>query len=73
MFELFYKPPADPTKESALVRKMATLGGRLDCARCHPVRVAVAFQFEDLAAAQYAAATLREQGEHIEGPGDYGA
>jgi hypothetical protein len=30
MFEVYYKPPADPKKESALLERVAEHGGRLD-------------------------------------------
>ncbi len=76
MFELVYKPPADPAKETALTRTVATLGGRLDYREEPPAPghggICLTFEFDDLAAAQHAAARLREQGEHIEGPMDYG-
>jgi hypothetical protein len=76
MFEVYYKPPADAVKESALARQVTALGGRLDY-REEPGEdgrggICLTFEFDNLDAARRAAAKLREQGEHIEGPVDYG-
>jgi hypothetical protein len=30
MFEVYYKPPPDPNKESVLTQRVVSLGGRLD-------------------------------------------
>jgi hypothetical protein len=76
MFEVYYKPPANPVKESALTRQVAALGGRLDYREDAPEQgpegICLTYEFEDFELARRAAAKLREQGEHVEGPVDYG-
>jgi hypothetical protein len=74
--EVYYKPPADPTKESALLKCVAELGGRLDY-REEPngephEGICLTYEFEDLEQAEAAAERLRQRGEHVEGPQDYG-
>ena len=72
MFEVYYKPPADEVKEKTLTKRVQTLGGRFDF-REEPATggICLTYEFDDLAAAEKAAALLREQGEYIEGPADY--
>jgi hypothetical protein len=76
MFEVFYRPPADPPREAALTARVARLGGRLDYreapAEGQPGGICLTFEFEDLGRARAAAETLRALGEHVEGPVDYG-
>jgi hypothetical protein len=76
MFEMYYQPPPDPHKETMATQYVAGFGGRLshreeaheDSRGC----VCLTFEFDDRDQAEVAAATLREQGEHVEGPVDYG-
>ena len=76
MFEVYYKPPADPAKEAALTDRVTALGGRLDYREdangngLSGVCLTYAFDSQDLA--QKAADILRQFGEHVEGPTDYG-
>lgn len=76
MFEVYYKAPANAAKETALTQKVSSLGGRLDYREDtdeqERVGICLTFEFEDFESAQIAAQKLREQGEHVEGPGDYG-
>lgn len=76
MFEVYYKPPTDAGKETNLLQQVSALGGRLDFREEPDERegggICLTFEFDDWEAAETAAAKLREQGEHIEGPGDYG-
>ena len=76
MFEVYYKPPANPAKETALTRQIAALGGRLDyredAKEQAPGGICLTYEFDDLELARRAAEKLREQGEHLEGPVDYG-
>ena len=76
MFEVYYRPPADPSKESALAERVSSFGGRLDYREApgmgEPGGVCLTFEFEDWGRALAAAEALRQQGEHVEGPADYG-
>lgn len=76
MFEVFYKPPANPAKEAAVTDRVAAFGGRLDFredADEHGLGgVCLTYEFDDLEKATKAADTLRQGGEHVEGPVDYG-
>lgn len=77
MFEVYYRPPADPTRESALAERVSRLGGRLDYreapAEGLPGGVCLTFEFNDIDRARDAADALRAQGEYVEGPVDYGS
>lgn len=76
MFEVFYKPPANPAKEATVTDRVAALGGRLDFredADEHGLGgVCLTYEFDDLEKAKKAADALRQVGEHVEGPVDYG-
>jgi hypothetical protein len=76
MLEVFYKAPADAAKEATLTECVSKLGGRLDYreppSAGGPGGVCLTFEFSDLDRAQAAAESLRRQGEHVEGPSDYG-
>ena len=76
MFEVFYKAPANPKRETALTDRVARLGGRLSY-REDPdgngaQSVSLTYEFGSRDQAEAAATALREQGEHVEGPVDYG-
>jgi hypothetical protein len=76
MFEVYYRPPEDPQKEAALTAQVSSLGGRLSY-REPPGEngrggVCLTYEFDDHDQAAAAASVLREQGEHVEGPVDYG-
>jgi len=74
MFEVYYRPPVDPVREAALAERVSKMGGRLDC-REDPTEhtgACLTFEFDDWDRAEAAANSLREQGEYVEGPGDYG-
>ena len=76
MFEVYYQPPADPDKEKALTQRVAALGGRLDYREPSQSEangsICLTFEFSRRDEAEAAARALREQGEHVEGPVDYG-
>ena len=62
-------------KEAALANQVAALGGRLDYREelCNGAdSICLTYEFDDLRSARLAADRLREQGEHVEGPGGYG-
>jgi hypothetical protein len=75
MFEVYYKPPANPTKEAALTSRVVTLGGRLDYREdaTEHTGVCLTYEFDDPDKAAKAAESLRQLGEHVEGPMDYAA
>lgn len=76
MFEVYYRPPADPAREAVLTECVARLGGRLDFRETpddgDAGGVCLTFEFDDPERARQAADSLRERGEHVEGPVDYG-
>jgi hypothetical protein len=76
MFEVYYRPPANPQRDAALSNKIASFGGRLDFLEIpgegESGGVCLTFEFDDPEQARKAAETLRRQGEHVEGPTDYG-
>lgn len=76
MFEVYYRAPADPSREAALAERVSGLGGRLDYREGPdeggPDAVCLTFEFNDPGRAREAADSLRRQGEHVEGPVDYG-
>jgi hypothetical protein len=76
MFEVYYRSPADPDREAALAQRAAELGGRLDYRESAQGQangsICLTFQFGRREDAEIAVRVLREQGEHVEGPVDYG-
>ena len=76
MFEVYYKPPPDPKKEVALTERVSSLGGRLSYRESPDENgmggVCLTYEFDNLDQAELAAESLRQQGEHVEGPVDYG-
>ena len=77
MFEVLYRAPADHAREDGLTRRVAEYGGRLDYREDPDTlgrqTVVLTYEFDALDAAEAAADALRGSGEHIEGPGAYGA
>jgi hypothetical protein len=77
MFEVYYRPPEDPVRESGLTRHVAQLGGRLDYRETpeegKPGGICLTYEFPDIDRARKAADALRAQGEHVEGPVEYGS
>ncbi len=76
MFEVYYHAPADTRKEAALTAQVAKFGGHLSFreipAANGPQNVCLTYEFDEHERARLAACALREQGEHVEGPVDYG-
>ncbi len=76
MFEALYKSPADSRREAAISERVGEFGGRLtyreepDLGGVGPV--CLTYEFDGFPQAQEAASRLRSQGEHVEGPMDYG-
>jgi hypothetical protein len=74
MFEVYYRLPADPRREAALTARVSCLGGRLSYREAPAEKggVCLTYEFDEPDQAAAAAQALREQGEHVEGPVDYG-
>ena len=76
IFEVYYRPPPDVGKEAKLTARISSLGGRLSY-REVPENdddhgICLTYEFDDPNQAELAARKLREQGEHVEGPAEYG-
>ena len=67
---------ANPVKESAVTGRAEALGGRLDYREDADENglggVCLTYEFDDFELASKAAEKLRQLGEHVEGPVDYG-
>jgi hypothetical protein len=76
MFEVYYRSPADPDKEKALTKLVAAFGGRLDYREMPQSEangsICLTFEFDGHEEADKAASALRQHGEHVEGPIEYG-
>jgi hypothetical protein len=76
MFEVYYPPPEDLPKEASLAERVSRFGGRLDYREVPEGEgqggVCLTFEFPEFDQARAAADWLRGQGEHVEGPMDYG-
>jgi len=76
MLEVSYKAPFDKNREVALSEKLSRMGGRLTFREESPGTeggpVCLTFEFDVADRAQEAADRLRSQGEHVDGPMDYG-
>ena len=74
MFEVYYRPPTDPGRETALTELASRFGGRLDDredATAH-TGVILTYEFDTWDAAGEAAEAFVARGEHVEGPSEYG-
>jgi hypothetical protein len=76
MFEVLYKSPSDPQREAMISERAGQFGGRLTF-REEPDMIGVGpvcltYEFNGFPEAEEAASRLRLQGEHVEGPMDYG-
>lgn len=76
MFEVYYKAPPDPIKEERLTVQISRYGGHLtfreDPNQHGAASVCLTYEFDDLSLAGTVTKLLRQQGEHVEGPVDYG-
>lgn len=74
MIGVYYKPPTNTAKESALTQRVAALGGHLDFREeaSEHAGACLTYEFDDMESATRAADALRQLGEHVEGPADYG-
>jgi hypothetical protein len=76
MFEVYYRPPENPTQEATLTERIQILGGRLDYREESRSEgghtICLTYEFDDYSKATEAADELRRLGEHVEGPMSYG-
>jgi hypothetical protein len=76
MFEVYYRPPADPRKEAELTARVERLGGHRSYREAPAADggggVCLTDELDDRDQAGLAAEALRKQGEHVEGPVDHG-
>ena len=76
MFEVMYKPPSDPRREAVISERVGRFGGRLTYREEPQVAgegpVCLTYEFEASQQADEAASDLKSQGEHVEGPMEYG-
>jgi hypothetical protein len=76
LLEVYYRPPADAQKEEALTSRLLAMGGRLTYREAPKVGasrgICLSYEFAQRDQAAAAARLLRDQGEHVEGPVDYG-
>jgi hypothetical protein len=76
MVEVSYESPSDPRREATISERVGQFGGRLTY-REEPERtgvgpVCLTYEFDAFTQAEEAACQLRSQGEHVEGPMEYG-
>jgi hypothetical protein len=77
MFEVYYRRPQDHEREARLTEQVTQLGGRFDFWEESHIPgvcnyVCLTYEFDDWPQANAAADILRQQGEHVEGPSQYG-
>jgi hypothetical protein len=77
ILEVLYRLPQDLAREARLSGQVTALGGRFDCREESEIpgvcnTVCLTYEFNDWEQAERAAAALRRQGEHVEGPQKYG-
>ena len=76
MFEVLTRSPLEARREATISAFVGGCGGQLTCreepdaAGAGPV--CLTYEFDDRGHAERAADRLRELGEHVEGPVDYG-
>ena len=77
MLEVLYRSPRDSKREANIESMLAAFGGNLTY-REEPVKpednqtVCLTYEFSQRQSAELAASKLREVGEHVQGPMDYG-
>jgi hypothetical protein len=75
MFEVYYPAPVDLQREARLTQVVSDWGGKLTyregSAETTPGSVCLTYEFDDQKVAETAAAKLRQQGAHVEGPVTY--
>jgi hypothetical protein len=77
MFEVYYAAPVDLEKEEEITCLVKRLGGSLDYREAsegaNSNAVCLTYEFDELQSAREAAESLRERGDHVEGPVSYGS
>ena len=75
MFEVYYSQPRNHEREARLTAQVISLGGRFDYwedGTPEATYICLSYEFDALEQAECAATTLRQLGEHVEGPVPYG-
>ena len=74
--DIYYAAPEDTAREARIGAQAVASGGHFDWRDLpteHSRSICLTFDFPGLAAAESAAVAIRAQGEHVEGPYDYGS
>ncbi len=73
LFEVYYRPPRDMHREASLNSVISRFGGHLGFTEeaTEQTGVVLSYEFPDWASAEKAAASLRQSGEHVDGPMEY--
>jgi len=74
MFEVWYARPRDSQREARVTAQVCALGGRLDYweESESPSNICLTYEFDDWGEAEHAATLLRQHGEYVHGPHEYG-
>jgi len=78
MFEVYYMAPRDFSHDAQIATEVERFGGEItfteepDGSEFSCQSVVLTCEFADLAVAERAADAIRNRGEHVEGPMDYG-
>ena len=77
IIEVYCPHPVDPSHEMGLKEQMTALGGRFHFREENAIaavseHVCLTFEFNNWEDSDHAAGILRAQGEHVEGPCEYG-
>jgi hypothetical protein len=76
MFEVYYHKPRDLAHEASLTSQVEALGGRLDYWEESGITggesFCLTYEFQEWSRADRAVEILRQQGERVEGPSEYG-
>ena len=71
-----YKSPSDKARETKITGVVLKKGGRLDYRENPPDweigSICLTYEFDEHDSAKAAASQIRQQGEHVEGPVEYG-
>ena len=75
MFEVYYLPPTDPSREARIAEIVTACNGRLDYKEAPELdgnhNVCLTYEFESLPDAEKAMTELQAKGEYVEGPQQY--
>jgi hypothetical protein len=73
MIEIYYRKPADAEREREIQNSVREFGGQITYREDDvPYGICLTIEFCDRASAELACNRLRDRGEHVEGPMQYG-